>query len=262
MHILSLVLGIFGVVLIFVPVVNFVFSPMLSSAAIITGTLSRILLREKGKEEDRTIASAGLTLGIVGMGLCLLLYGSCAWLVEEVFEPKMKTWTAERDSDVIEKKMDRMEKKIESETKRLEDKLGKSIERIEKQLPPQAGTGREEQEEAEKAEKYIKDFMEKKRQMKEELKKWEQWLETMPILESKKGDEAPSPGAKPGAAKKPPPPAQPGEPAGAGTGAKPKPKKPKTGEAAGSKAPKIYKEIPAAKGKEVIKELISPYDYY
>ena len=247
MHIVALVLGIFGVVLIFVPVINFIFSPMLSSAAIITGALARLLLKGKDREEDKKIASAGLVLGVVGMGLCVLLYGSCAYLVDRCLEqPCRIDMLSDDGGEAIEKKMAQMEKRIDSETKRLEQKLDERMEKIEHQLPQEIGTGRAEEEETEKV---IKDFMEKKRQMKEELKKWEDWLQTMPILEGKKGGAAPEPEAQPEAAKPPPP-----KPA-AGTGTQtgkttPKPKQPKK--------PKVIKAEPDAADHE----LLSPYEYY
>lgn len=273
MHILSLVLGIFGVILIFVPVVNFIFAPMLSSAAIITGTIGRILTRHKDNEDDRKIATGGLILGLVGMGLCLMLYGSCAFLVNKWYEPKKFELTGEEEEE-IDQRMDDMERRIGEEMERLSELIEDSMEKMEKRLPEQPGA---DTEESEKMQQYLQELMEKKDEMKNDLKKWEEWIEKMPILEEKKKTQGF--GTKEGGGEKLPE-EKPKKAKDSGLTiikdldaksafSKPE-KKPKTKKTKSSpededlKTPKIFKEIPETKTEteEEKGKLISPYDYF
>jgi len=251
MHILSLVLGIFGVILIFVPFVNLIFAPMLSASALIMGAISRTLVRVKENDDDRRIATAGLALGSVGILLSLLLYGACAWVIDKATEPGPKIFSSKKDKD-LEKRMETMESKLRDDMLRLGDRIDKRMEDIEKRLPPgppPSGGGK-----GEDVEKYLDEIAKKKEEMKQELKQWEDWLETMPLLEKKIA--APSPGGvKPSPVEKletqsPPSPTE--KPAKAAGGEKaPKPKA----------KPKVQiKSMDSPDAKEY--ELLSPYEYF
>jgi hypothetical protein len=251
MHILSLVLGIFGVILIFVPVVNLIFAPMLSASALITGAISRTLVRVRENDDDRRIATAGLALGGVGILLSLLLYGACAWVIDKATEPGPKLFSSKKDKD-LEKRMETMESKLREDMLRLGDRMDKRMEDIEKRLPPgppQAGGGK-----GDDVEKYLDEITKKKEEMKQELKQWEDWLETMPLLE-KKAVAPPPGGVKPAPAEKlealsPPTPAKkPAKAAGAEKAPKPKPK-----------AKVQIKSMDTPDAKEY--ELLSPYEYF
>jgi cell division septation protein DedD len=251
MHILSLVLGIFGVILIFVPVVNLIFAPMLAASALITGAISRTLVRVRENDDDRRIATAGLALGGVGILLSLMLYGACAWVIDKATEPGPKLFSSRKDKD-LEKKMETMESKLREDMARLGERIDKRMEGIEKRLPPgppAPGGGK-----GDDVEKYLDEIAKKKEEMKQELKQWEDWLETMPLLEKKAaapppGGVKPSPVEKLEAVSPPPPTKKPAKAADAEKAPKPKPK------------PKVQiKSMDAPDAKEY--ELLSPYEYF
>lgn len=146
MHILSLVLGILGVVVIFVPLVNLIFAPMLSCAAIITGALARTLMRYKEKEDDRRIAAAGLLLGSLGMLMSLMLYGACAWLIDRWYEPEPEVLTSEGEEE-IEERIGRVESELEEELERLGDLIEDRIEDMEERLSQGPGVEVEDSDE-------------------------------------------------------------------------------------------------------------------
>lgn len=184
MHILSLVLGIFGVILIFVPVVNFIFAPMLSAAALITGAIARTLIRYREREDDRKIASAGLILGGAGLLLSFMLYGSCAWLVDKWYEPGDRPFLSDEKKDKLEERMDSMEKKLHEDMERLGDAVDERMSEMEKRLPPGPHP---EVDQGDELRQYIEQFLDTKDAVKQDLEKWEEWLKQMPALKDKKG---------------------------------------------------------------------------
>jgi hypothetical protein len=197
MHILSLVLGIFGVILIFVPLVNFIFAPMLSAAALITGAIARTLVRYKGNEDDRKIASAGLILGGAGLVLSFMLYGSCAWLVDKWYEPGERPFFSDEKKDKLDERMDKMEEKLHQDLERLSDTVEERMAEMEERLPPGPPP---EIDQGDELRDTIEQFLEKKDAVKQDLEKWEEWLKQMPALKDRKGDDVttrtqPAPGA-------------------------------------------------------------------
>lgn len=198
MHILSLVLGIFGVVLVFVPLVNFIFAPMLSAAALITGAIARTLARYREKEDDRKIASAGLILGGAGLVLSLMLYGSCAWLVDKWYEPGERPFLSDEKEDKLEERMERMEKELHQDMERLGDTFDDRMAEMEKRLPPGPHPGIDHGDELRE---YIEQFLEKKDAVKQDLEQWEKWLKQMPALKDRTGDHTATPPPPPKPAK-------------------------------------------------------------
>ena len=177
MHILSLVLGTFAVILLFIPGLNLIFSPMLSAGAIIIGIIARIVGRKKAKEEDRKIAMGGLILGCTGMFLSFMLYGSCYYLGNMWYESGRESRDLEEKKD-LKMRVARMEKELEEKMAVMEELLEKKEEEIRKLEAQDSGS-----DELEESEEYFRKLIEKKVEMKEELRKWEEWLEKMPLLE-------------------------------------------------------------------------------
>ncbi len=239
MHILSLVLGTIGVVLIFVPLLGYLLSPVLSCAAIVTGILGRVLFKNRGHEDDLRMTTAGLTLGIVGMGLCVLLYVSSAYLFEKVFRPRAERWKVAREMKQVTARIDRLEKKIEAETSRFEEELDATVKRIEKGISSIEGREGRKDRWQDDCGNVAYDFKKKMEEMKGEIKKWEEWLESMPIFE-KRGNLPTQGGGKEES------PSRPGTPES---------KKKREGYL---KKPNIIKEIPQSKDNK----LLTPYDYY
>jgi len=195
MHILSLILGILGVVLIFLPGVNLIFSPLLSAGAIVTGIISRVFLHGGGNEKEKTQAKSGIVLGVVGMALSLVLYGSCAWIMDRFLGPGSKAWkwkeiNSERN---IEDRIEKMERKLDEETKKIKDLIDKKNMEEGKAQKESEDSGKKD----EVLEKYMESFAEKKKRMREEIKKWRDWFESMPIQGDSKGGETNSENKKP-----------------------------------------------------------------